>query len=75
MNFMGKMLKGTPETPLKQPDGVVVARINADSGLRESDDRGGIPEYFFSEFTPRKHDDALATDGGRPPPEVRNQLF
>jgi penicillin-binding protein 1A len=75
MNFMGKVLKGTPETPLKQPDGVVVARVNADSGLRESDDRAGIPEYFFSEFTPRKTDAALATDGGRPPPEVRNQLF
>jgi hypothetical protein len=24
---------------------------------------------------PRKSDDALATDGGRAPPEVRNQLF
>jgi len=24
---------------------------------------------------PRKRDDALATDGGRAPPEVRNQLF
>ena len=75
MAYMAKALKGVPETPLKQPEGVVVARINADSGLRENDDRGGIPEYFFSEFMPRKSDDALATDGGRAPPEVRNQLF
>jgi penicillin-binding protein 1A len=75
MAFMAKVLKGVPETPLKQPEGVVTARVNADSGLRESDDRGGISEYFFSEFMPRKRDDALATDGGRAPPEVRNQLF
>jgi penicillin-binding protein 1A len=75
MAFMAKALKGVPETPLKQPEGVVTARVNADSGLRESDDRSGISEYFFSEFMPRKRDDALATDGGRAPPEVRNQLF
>ena len=75
MAFMAKALKGVPETPLKQPEGVVVARVNPDSGLRESDDRAGISEYFFSEFMPRKRDDALATDGGRAPPEVRNQLF
>src|SRR5689334_18003926 len=75
MAFMAKTLKGVPETPLKQPDGVVVVRVNADSGLRENDDRAGIPEYFLSEFMPRKRDDALATDGGRAPPEVRNQLF
>jgi penicillin-binding protein 1A len=75
MAFMAKVLKGVPETPLKQPEGVLTARVNADSGLRESDDRAGISEYFFSEFMPRKRDDALATDGGRAPPEVRNQLF
>jgi penicillin-binding protein 1A len=75
MSFMAKVLKGVAEVPLKQPDGVVVARVNPDSGLRESDDRAGIPEYFYAEFMPRKREDALATDGGQAPPEVRNQLF
>ena len=74
MSFMARALKGVPETPLKQPPGVVTARVNAESGLRETDDRAGITEYFYSEFLPRKREDALATDG-RAPPEVRNQLF
>ncbi len=72
MAFMAKALKGVPETPLKQPDGIVVARINPETGLREAD---GIPEYFYSEFTPRARDDAAAPPGLQPPREIRNQLF
>jgi penicillin-binding protein 1A len=73
MAFMGKVLKGVPETPLKQPDGIVVARINPETGMRESD--GGIPEYFYAEFTPRIRDDATGQAGTQAPREVRNQLF
>ena len=54
---MAKSLKGVPEVPLKPPEGVVVARINAETGLRESDG-GGITEYFYSEFPPRQREDA-----------------
>jgi penicillin-binding protein 1A len=72
--FMGKVLKGVPETPLKPPPGVVTARINPDSGLRESDDRAGITEYFYGEFMPHKRDEQLAPDN-QGAPEVRNQLF
>src|SRR5207247_6906510 len=39
MNFMAKVLKGVPEQPLAPPEGVLVARINPESGLRELDDR------------------------------------
>ena len=72
MAFMAKALKGVPETPLKQPDGIVVARINPETGLREGD---GIPEYFYAEFTPRVRDDAGAPPGVQAPREIRNQLF
>ena len=75
MNFMAKVLKGVPEQPLQQPEGVLVARINPETGLREPDDRGGISEYFYSEFPPRPRDDLLAPGTPRVPGEIRNQLF
>ncbi len=75
MNFMAKVLKGVPEVPLAQPDGILVAKINPDTGLREPDDRGGISEYFYSEFPPKDRDDMLAPGSQRTPGEVRNQLF
>ena len=73
MAFMSKALKGVPETPLKQPEGIVVARINPETGMRESD--GGIPEYFYAEFTPRMRDDGMGQPGAQAPREIRNQLF
>ncbi len=74
MAFMAKVLKGIPEVPLKPPDGILVAKINAETGLRENDG-GGISEYFYAEFPPRQREDALAPAGGQAPREVRNQLF
>jgi penicillin-binding protein 1A len=73
MAYMAKSLKGVPEVPLKPPDGVLVARINAETGLRENE--GGITEYFYAEFPPRQREDALAPPGAQTPREVRNQLF
>jgi penicillin-binding protein 1A len=73
MAYMAKSLKGVPEVPLKQPDGILVAHINAETGLRESE--GGLSEYFYAEFPPRQREDALAPPGAQTPREVRNQLF
>jgi penicillin-binding protein 1A len=73
MAYMAKSLKGVPEVPLKVPDGVLVARINADTGMR--DNEGAVTEYFFAEFPPHQREDALAPAGVQAPREVRNQLF
>jgi penicillin-binding protein 1A len=75
MNFMGKVLKGVPERPLQQPDGILVARINPETGYREPDDRGGLPEYFYSEFPPPRGEESLVPGVSRTPGEIRNQLF
>jgi len=75
MNFMAKVLKGIPEKPLQPPEGVVVARVNPETGLRDSDDRGGLSEYFYAEFPPKVREDATVPGGGRTPGEIRNQLF
>jgi len=74
MAYMAKSLKGVPEASLKTPDGVLVARINAETGLRENDG-GGVAEYFYAEFPPRAREDALAPANTQAPREVRNQLF
>ena len=75
MSFMGKALKGVPEQPLEQPDGIQVARIDPETGLRVPEDRGGIPEFFYSEFPPGRSEDTLAPGATRPSGEIRNQLF
>jgi penicillin-binding protein 1A len=74
MNFMAKVLKGVPERPLQQPDGILVARINPETGLREAD-AGGISEYFYAEFPPQGREDGLSPGVNRTPGEIRNQLF
>ena len=76
MNFMAKVLKGVPERPLQPPEGVIVARISPETGLRDPEERAGIAEYFYSEFPPKLRDDVpLAPAGSRAPGEIRNQLF
>ena len=73
MNFMAKVLKGVPELPLQPPDGILIVKINPETGLREMD--GGISEYFYTEFPPKERDDQLAPGSQRTPGEIRNQLF
>ncbi|MEP6658024.1 MAG: penicillin-binding transpeptidase domain-containing protein, partial [Betaproteobacteria bacterium] len=71
MSYMGKVLKGTPEATLPMPEGIITARVNAETGLR--DDGGGVSEVFYAEFPPRR-DDTLAV----PAPasrDIREQLF
>ena len=75
MAYMGKILKGVPETKFPVPQGIVTVPINALSGLREE---GGIPEYFYQEFLPGTHDAELGlkSDGSeKPQEEIKNQLF
>jgi penicillin-binding protein 1A len=72
ISYMAKALKGTPEAVLPMPDGVIAVKIHADSGLR--DDAGGLTEYFFAEFPPRRRDDTLSPSGA-PGKDIRDQLF
>ena len=80
MAYMEKALKGVEEQPRSAPEGVVQARINPDTGLREPDGRGGTADYFYQEFLPAERDSestsAGAGQGGaRPPEEIKSQLF
>jgi penicillin-binding protein 1A len=76
ISYMQRVLKNVPEKPVETPEGVLSLRINADSGLR--DDAGSLSEWFFSEYVPRREEPSLSrpqASGGRPPQDVRNQLF
>ena len=75
--YMGKAMKGVEEVPRAVPEGVVQARINPDSGLRETEGKG-IPEYFYQEFLPPERDGESAPTGvapGKPGDDVKGQLF
>ncbi len=77
MGYIGGALKGAPESPLAQPNGVVAMRVNPDTGLRIADAQAGVVDYFYQEFLPPEHETLVGgvTGGDRPRDEVRNQLF
>lgn len=53
IDFMKDALIDVPEYQFKQPEGLVIARINADTGERASpEDPQAIFEYFLKENTP-----------------------
>ncbi len=71
MNYAAKALKGTPEATLPMPDGIVTARINPETGLR---DDSGIPEVFYAEYPPRR-DESFAVPVPATGRDIREQLF
>jgi penicillin-binding protein 1A len=77
IDYMAKALRGVPERLPVAPPGVVSARINLETGLREPNERAGTSEYFFQEYLPRVAEDGLgsAATGARPMSDIKNQLF
>jgi penicillin-binding protein 1A len=74
MTYIGKALKGVPEQTMPQPEGIVTATIDPDSGLRMAE--GRLTEYFYQEFLPLDQGAAeRQSSAERPSEEVRNQVF
>ena len=75
MGYMATALKGVPEQPLVAPEGVITARIDPASGMREAEGRG-IAEFFYHERMPRENDGSV-TQGpdARPQDDVKAQIF
>jgi penicillin-binding protein 1A len=75
MGYMGRMLKGVPETQQAVPEGVISVRIDPETGLQSSD--GQLAEYFYREFLPADQPATATAEraGTRSPEEVRSQLF
>jgi len=78
MAYMGKAMAGVEAQPRSVPEGVVQARINPETGLRDRQG-GGIVDYFYQEFLPAEFDSGAALlqspGAAKPPEEVKNQLF
>jgi penicillin-binding protein 1A len=75
MSYVGKVLKDVPETPLTPPSGVVAVSINPVTGLREIDGHSHTVDYFYQESQPPVGDEGTMARDGRPPEEVKNQIF
>ena len=75
MEYMGKVLKGVPEGDLAQPSGVVTVNIDPATGLREPDGHSHVLDWFYQESQPPLADDSNLAHDGRPPEEVKNQIF
>jgi penicillin-binding protein 1A len=71
MDYMSSSLKSIPVTKSSPPQGIVVAKINPETGLR--DQFGTLNEYFFQEQLPPETDysfhDFYLTD------QVEDQVF
>ena len=76
MGYMGAVLNNIPEQQFAPPAGVLAVPINPETGLRVADGQSGVTDYFYQEFLPPEDGVASAGfGGGRPPEDVRNQLF
>ena len=75
MGYMGMVLGGVPEQPFPPPNGVVAMRVDPDSGLRLTDGRAGVTDFFYNEYLPSEHAMESQTGAGPAIEEVRNQLF
>jgi penicillin-binding protein 1A len=79
MSYMGVVMKGVEEQTHSVPEGVVQARINPETGLRDPEGKG-IVEYFYQEYQPADRDSESAPLGtvpgsSKPPEDVKSQLF
>ena len=69
MNYMGRALKGVPETALSVPDGVVSVIIDPASGKRSSEGRA---EFFYQENLPSERPSWGDEGAGE---DVKSQIF
>jgi penicillin-binding protein 1A len=78
IGYMGEVLKDAPQEAPSVPEGVVAARVNPETGLRDPDDKQGLLEYFFQENLPPEGEPV--TEAGTPltgsrPDDVKSELY
>ena len=63
INYMAKVLRGSPDLPYQIPDGVASIKINPATGEQANEDESGVYEYFYREFPPPIAQTTESTDG------------
>jgi penicillin-binding protein 1A len=77
IGYMGQVLKDVPQEAPVAPEGVVAARINPDTGLRDPGGSGML-EYFYHENLPPEGEAVPAVQlvpGERKPEDVKSELY
>ncbi|VAW79693.1 Multimodular transpeptidase-transglycosylase [hydrothermal vent metagenome] len=77
VDYMGQALKGTPESSLPPPPGLVTVRIDKKTGLRlPSGQAGGLFEIFRPEHVPERYSEpSQDVDTGAPGEGTGEPLF
>jgi penicillin-binding protein 1A len=79
--FMGTALKNLPEESPAVPEGVVAARIDPDTGLRDPSSPKTMIEYFYHENLPPEEETPAPEAGSQPesqprrPDDVKNEIY
>ncbi|MDP1559516.1 MAG: penicillin-binding protein 1A [Nitrosomonas sp.] len=72
ISYMDKVLKKTPMEDYIPPNGITIARINPDTGLRQTD--GKLVEYFLQEQLPPQAEISF-DNASNVAEEVKDQLY
>jgi penicillin-binding protein 1A len=79
ISYMGVVLKGLPEDSPAVPEGVIAARINPETGLRDPGAKNTIIEYFYHENLPPEEESPSggpeAPSGPRRPEDIKNEIY
>ena len=78
IGYMGEVLKDAQQEAPAVPEGVVAARVNPETGLRDPDDKHGLLEYFFQENLPPEGEPVTepgTLSAGSRPDDVKSELY
>ena len=78
ISYIGAVLKTLPEDSPPIPEGVIAARINPETGLRDPSSKNTIVEYFYQENLPPEEESPAGSGiqaEPRRPEDVKNEIY
>jgi len=78
ISYLGTALKNVPEESPAVPEGVIAARINPETGLRDPAAKNTIIEYFYHENLPAEEESATGSEmpsEPRRPEDIKNEIY
>ena len=78
ISYLATALKNVPEESPAVPEGVIAARINPETGLRDPAAKNTIIEYFYHENLPAEEEAATGSETPsepRRPEDIKNEIY
>jgi len=78
ISYIGAVLKTLPEDSPPVPEGVIAARINPETGLRDPSSKNTLVEYFYQENLPPEEEASTGPDlqaEPRRPEDIKNEIY